>query len=216
MLTLIWYLVMLYISINLFQSLRVGYCCCCQLDYRTLSSEPLPPTHMTSTITSKSTMTNTSQTTRATAATTSWYLKFLVTYIHCPHDFWLQQPNTWDHRFLVAYILSYLLLSVNNSSSNLCLLLIQLQDKYICCIITNFAFFWDQLIYNYPYWGSLVIVFTALGPRTFDLRPKLLIKSLTRILAVTLKLPFIWWSDTLCIALFAVHVTHVTRREANV
>ena len=99
MLTLIWYLVMLYISINLFQSLRVGYCCCCQLDYRTLSSEPLPPTHVTSTITSKSTMTNTSQTTRATAATTSWYLKFLVTYIHCPHDFWLQQPNAWDHRF---------------------------------------------------------------------------------------------------------------------
>ena len=49
---------------------------------------------------------------------------------------------------------------------------------------------------------KLDVSFTAQGPRTFDLRPKSLIEPLTRILAVTLKLTFIWWSDTLCIALF--------------
>ena len=62
---------MLYITINLFQYLRVGYCCCCKLDYRTLSSEPLPPTHITSTTTYQSTMTNTFQSTRVLAAITS-------------------------------------------------------------------------------------------------------------------------------------------------
>ena len=43
-----------------------GYCCCCQLDYRSLSPKALPPSHMTSIIDSQSTMTTTSQPTRTT------------------------------------------------------------------------------------------------------------------------------------------------------